>query len=86
MKPLHTRQCTICGMYVRKQIVVPPEVDKRIRRLARQKGISQSQLIVEAVDALPDSSSQLDHFLPFSGVVKGPLANLSEEVDGVVYG
>lgn len=73
-------------MQVRKQIVVPSEVDKRIRRLARQRGISQSALVVEAVAALPDSSTQLDHFLTFSGVIKGPAANLSEQVDEVVYG
>jgi hypothetical protein len=76
----------ISAMMVRKQIMVPSDVDKRIRRLARQKGISQSALIVEAVEALPDSSSQLDHFLAFSGIIKGPPANLSEEVDEVVYG
>lgn len=78
--------CIIAAMQVRKQIVVPPEVDKRIRRLAKQRGISQSALIVEAVEALPDSSSQLDHFLAFSGVIKGPPANLSEQVDESVYG
>jgi hypothetical protein len=72
-------------MQVRKQIVVPPEVDKRIRRLARQRGISQSALIVEAVEALPDASTQLDHLLAFSGVIKGAPATLSEEVDEVVY-
>jgi len=48
-------------MLVRKQIIVPSETDKRIRRLARKKGISQSALIVEAVEALPDESSQVDH-------------------------
>jgi predicted DNA-binding protein len=70
---------------VRKQIVVPTEVDKRIRRLARQKGISQSALIVEAVEAMPETSSQLDHLLAFAGVVKAAPAQLSEEVDEVVY-
>lgn len=82
----HATLCRMPSMQVRKQIVVPPEVDKRIRRLARQRGISQSALIVEAVEALPDASKQLDHFLAFAGVIKGPPANLSEQVDEVVYG
>ena len=70
---------------MRKQIMVPSEVDKRIRRLARKKGISQSALIVEAVEALPDSSSQVDHLLAFAGVLKDAPRKLSEEVDEVVY-
>ncbi len=82
---LHTERCIILSMLVRKQIVVPPEVDKRIRRLARQKRISQSQLIVQAVEALPDSSEQLDHLLAFAGAVKEAPPRLSEEVDEVVY-
>ena len=72
-------------MLVRKQIIVPSETDKRIRRLARKKGISQSALIVEAVEALPDVSSQVDHVLAFAGTVKGAPRKLSEEVDEVVY-
>ena len=70
---------------VRKQIMVPSEVDKRIRRLARKKGISQSALIVEALEALPDSSSQVDHLIAFAGVLKDAPPKLSEEVDEVVY-
>lgn len=81
----HQIMCTMNPMLVRKQIMVPSEVDKRIRRLARQRGISQSALIVEAVDALPDSSTQLDHLLAFAGVIKGAPSTLSEEVDEVVY-
>ncbi len=72
-------------MLVRKQIMVPSEVDKRIRRLARKKGISQSALIVEALEALPDSSSQVDHLLAFAGVLKDAPPKLSEEIDEVVY-
>ncbi len=70
---------------MRKQIMVPSEVDKRIRRLARKKGVSQSALIVEALEALPDSSSQVDHLLAFAGVLKDAPPKLSEEVDEVVY-
>jgi len=36
-------------MLVRKQILVPAALDKKIRRLARKRGISQSALVVEAV-------------------------------------
>lgn len=72
-------------MLVRKQIIVPSETDKRIRRLARKRGISQSALIVEAVESLPDESTQLDHMLAFAGVIKGAPRNLSEQVDEVLY-
>src|SRR2546427_11554664 len=82
---LHTGRCTMMLMLVRKQIIVPSETDKRIRRLARKKGISQSALIVEAVEALPDASSQVDHVLAFAGAIKGAPRKLSEEVDQVVY-
>src|SRR5207245_6342694 len=82
---LHTGRCTMMLMLVSKQISVPSETDKRIRRLARKKGISQSALIVEAVEALPDASSQVDHVLAFAGVIKGAPRKLSEEVDEVVY-
>src|SRR5439155_23069343 len=82
---LHTARCTMRLMLVRKQIIVPYETDKRIRRLARKKGISQSALIVEAVEALPDESSQVDHVLAFAGVITGAPRKLSEEVDEVVY-
>jgi hypothetical protein len=83
--PLHTDRCTVKHMLVRKQIIVPSETDKRIRRLARQKGISQSALIVEAVEALPEKSTQVDQVLAFAGVIKGAPPTLSDEVDEVVY-
>src|SRR5437899_12488204 len=82
---LHTERCTMRLMLVRKQIIVPSETDKRIRRLARKKGISQNALIAEAVEALPDESSQVDHVLSFARVIKGATRKLSEEVDGVLY-
>src|SRR5438105_12766290 len=82
---LHTDRCTMQLMLVRKQIIVPSETDKRIRRLARQKGISQSALIVEAVEAIPETSTQVDQVLAFAGIVKGAPPTLSEEVDEVVY-
>jgi len=70
-------------MPVRKQIMVPAAVDKKIRRLARKRGISQSALIVEAVEALPESSGQIDHLLTFVGVIKGTPSTLSEAVDDI---
>jgi len=48
---------------VRKQILVPAALDKKIRRLARKRGISQSALVVEAVEALLDGSDHADHML-----------------------
>lgn len=85
MMLLHTDRCTMQLMLVRKQIIVPSETDKRIRRLARKRGISQSALIVEAVESLPDESTQLDHILAFAGVIKGAPRKLSEQVDEVLY-
>ena len=72
-------------MLVRKQILVPAAMEKKIRRLARKRGISQSALIVEAVEASLDASGQLDHLLRFVGVIKGAPRNLSESVDDSVY-
>src|SRR2546425_12667101 len=83
--PIHTGRCTMLLMLVRKQIIVPSETDKRIRRLARKKGISQSALIVEAVGARPDASSQVDHVLAVAGASKEPPRNDSDEDDQVVY-
>jgi len=70
-------------MLVRKQILVPAALDKKIRRLARKRGISQSALVVEAVEALLDASGHVDHLLPFIGVIKGAPPRLSESVDDV---
>jgi hypothetical protein len=69
-------------MLMRKQILVPDALDKKIRRRARKRGISQSALVVEAVEALLDASGHADH-LPFIGVIKGAPPRLSESVDEV---
>jgi len=42
-------------------------------------------LIVEAVEAIPETSTQVDQVLAFAGIVKGAPPTLSEEVDEVVY-
>jgi hypothetical protein len=45
---------------VLKQILVPAAMDKNIRRLAQKRAMSQSALILEAVEALLDPSGQPD--------------------------
>ncbi|OLC22881.1 MAG: hypothetical protein AUH40_12505 [Chloroflexi bacterium 13_1_40CM_65_17] len=70
---------------VLKRILVPDAMDKKIKRLAKERGMSQNALIIEAVEALLDASRQLDRPLPFVGVIKGALPKLSESVDEVVY-
>jgi hypothetical protein len=70
-------------MLVRKQILVPAALDKKIRRLARKRGISQSALVVDAVEALLDAAGRAEHLLPFIGVIKGAPPGLSESVDDV---
>lgn len=70
-------------MLVRKQILVPAALDKRIRRHAQKRGISQSALIVEAVEALLDASGQIDRLTPFIGIIKGAPPSLSESVDDI---
>jgi hypothetical protein len=68
-------------MLVRKQILVPAALDKKIRRLAQKRGSSHSALIVAAVEASLDASGQIDHLTQFVGVIKGALPSLSESVD-----
>jgi hypothetical protein len=70
-------------MLVRKQILVPAALDKKIRQLAQNRGISQSAPIVEAVEALFGASGQIDHLLPFIGIIKGAPPRLSESVDDI---
>src|SRR5438034_11585343 len=82
--PLHTGRCTIVLMLVRKQIIVPSETDKRIRRLARQKGMLQSALIVEAVEAILETSTHVDRVLALAGMVNVAPPTLSDEVVVVV--
>lgn len=72
-------------MVIRKQITVSPDVDRRIRQLASQKGISQSAVIAEALAALPDPAGQVDRILAFAGAIKDAPPHLSEEVDETLY-
>jgi predicted transcriptional regulator len=73
-------------MVVRKQIVVPTDVDARIRRIAAHRRTSQSAVIVEAIRALPEERAQIDQMMDFAGIVSGGPSTLSEEVDSVLYG
>lgn len=73
-------------MLMRKQIVVPPDVDARVRRLARQRGVSQSAVFVEAVRALDDERQDVERIVSFPGIADGPPEALSEQVDTIVYG
>ena len=84
--PLHTRGVYDPPVAIRKQILVPEDVDARLRRLAEQRGLSQSALIVEAIRALPDASEQLARSLAYAGAIKGGSRTLSEEVDATLYG
>ena len=68
---------------MRKQILVAAALDKKIRRLAQKEGISQSALIVTALEALLDASGQIDHLTPFIGIIKGAPPRLSESVDAI---
>ena len=49
----------------------------------RVTNISQSALIVAAVEALLDASSPIDHLAPFVGVIKGAPPGLSESIDDI---
>jgi hypothetical protein len=71
---------------IRKQIVVPPDVDARIRRLAAQKGVSQSAVIVEAVRGLSEADQDIERILSYSGAIDGSPEALSEQVDSILYG
>jgi Ribbon-helix-helix protein, copG family len=70
-------------MLVRKQILVPAALDKKIRQLAQRRGMSQSALIVAAVEASLGASGHIDHPTPFIGVIKGAPPSLSESVDDI---
>ena len=70
-------------MLVRKQILIPAALDKKIRRLAQKRGISQSALIVAALEVSLDASGQIDHLTHFIGVIKGGPPTLSGSVDDI---
>jgi predicted transcriptional regulator len=69
---------------IRKQIMVSEDVDARIRRLAEERGLTQSALIAEAVKQLPDAQDQLERMRRFAGIInEGGESNLSTRVDDI---
>lgn len=82
---LHTTWCSLGSMLVRKQIVVSPAIDARIRRLARARRISQSRLISDAVEAFGGAEDQPSGVLAFAGTIKHAPGKLSKEVDKSLY-
>jgi predicted transcriptional regulator len=71
---------------IRKQIVVPPDIDTRIRRLARERGVSQSAVVVEAVRGLPMPDQDIERIISFADTIDGLPETLSEQVDAILYG
>jgi predicted transcriptional regulator len=71
---------------VRKQIVVPPDVDARVRRLSRERGVSQSAVIVEAIRSLPEQGQDVERIISFAAIDDGRPEALSEQVDAILYG
>lgn len=71
---------------IRKQIVVPPDVDRRVRRLAARRGVSQSAIIVDAIRTLPELDQDVERIVSFPGIDDGPAEALSEQVDAILYG
>jgi hypothetical protein len=73
-------------MLVRKQVVLPADIDRRIRRIASAQGTSQSAVIADAVRRLPDPEQDVERLIDFPGISDGPEVALSEQVDRVLYG
>jgi predicted transcriptional regulator len=71
---------------IRKQILVPPDIDKRVRRLAEKRGVSQSAIIVEAVRGMAEVDQDVERIISFPGIDDGPAEALSEQVDAILYG
>lgn len=72
---------------MRRQITLPPDVDARLRQLACQLGESQSEVVADAIRALPAPDAQLARMQAFCGIVEGTdgLA-WGRDVDDVIYG
>jgi hypothetical protein len=76
----------IMATHVRKNITLPRSLDERLRNAARQRGTTQSGLIVQLVETgLAAEASQIDRLMAFAGVIQGP-PDLSETIDETVYG
>jgi predicted transcriptional regulator len=71
--------------HVRKNVVLSQDLDQRLRRLARERGSSQSGLISHLLAlGLAAEDADGDPLLRYLGAVAGP-AELSSSVDKTVY-
>jgi len=74
------------GRRVRRQITLPPEVDARLRELASQLGESQSEVVADAIRALPAPDAQLARMKAFCGIIDEPDGNAwGRDVDRLLY-
>jgi hypothetical protein len=71
--------------HIRKNVVLPEELDERLRRLAKERGSSQSGLISHLLTlGLAAEEADGDPLLRYLGALAGP-ADLSSTVDKTVY-
>jgi hypothetical protein len=72
--------------HIRKNIVIPQPLDDEIRRMAAERGSTQSGLMVHLLRlGLAVDHSDDDPLLRYLGTIQGP-EDLSETVDETVYG
>ncbi|MFN2569698.1 MAG: hypothetical protein ABR564_08890 [Candidatus Dormibacteria bacterium] len=70
---------------IRKNIVIPERLDAELRKLATERGATQSGLIAHLVClGMAAESAGGDPLLRYLGVIEGP-ADLSATVDETVY-
>ena len=71
--------------HIRKNIVIPEELDAELRRRAQERGTTQSGLIVHLVRVgLAAEAGDGDPLMRYLGSLEGP-ADLSSTVDETVY-
>lgn len=79
---VHTR-----GRALRRQVTLPPDVDARLRHIARQRGQSRSAVIAQAIRELAEPQDQLADIMALAGAIEGggpePLGRM---VDEILYG
>ena len=71
--------------HIRKNVTLPKSLDAELRKLAKQRGATQSGLIAHLVRVgLANEASSGDPLLRYLGSLDGP-ADLSSTVDDTVY-
>ncbi|HET7560065.1 MAG TPA: CopG family transcriptional regulator [Limnochordia bacterium] len=71
----------------RKQVYLTEKLDDGIKRLARGKGQTESELIREAIARyLVEETPSADPWRRLAGIATGGCADESSRVDEVVYG